>query len=71
MSACQAVRLGQPLVASSLHSTCVALSIDGAQVANTLIPKSRLMFDRKQLIQHTDPELFTAIEAENLRQEQH
>ena len=29
------------------------------------------MFDRKQLIQHTDPELFTAIEAENLRQEQH
>jgi glycine hydroxymethyltransferase len=29
------------------------------------------MFDRKQLIQHTDPELFAAIEAENLRQEQH
>mgnify|MGYP006083545455 FL=1 len=29
------------------------------------------MFDRNQLIQHTDPELFTAIEAENLRQEQH
>ena len=29
------------------------------------------MFDRKQLIQNTDPELFTAIEAENLRQEQH
>ena len=28
------------------------------------------MFDRKQLIQHTDPELFAAIEAENLRQEQ-
>ncbi len=29
------------------------------------------MFDRKQLIQNTDPELFAAIEAENLRQEQH
>ena len=29
------------------------------------------MFDCKQLIQHTDPELFAAIEAENLRQEQH
>ncbi len=29
------------------------------------------MFDRKTLIEHTDPELFAAIKAENRRQEQH
>ena len=29
------------------------------------------MFDRQQLIAQTDPELFAAIQAENLRQEQH
>jgi len=29
------------------------------------------MYDRNKLIQHTDPELFAAIEAENARQEQH
>ncbi len=29
------------------------------------------MFDRKHLIEHTDPELWAAIQAENARQEQH
>ena len=29
------------------------------------------MFDRNILIEHTDPELFAAIKAENRRQEQH
>ena len=29
------------------------------------------MYDRHFLVEHTDPEIFAAIQAENIRQEQH
>ena len=29
------------------------------------------MYDRQHLVQHTDPELYAAIQAENARQEHH